>query len=265
MPVNPPSDRSAVGAPSAESRPALHRVGDLGAQLGRGGGASRRGRYALGFGLAALIFGFLVWTVASQWSELRRAQVGFDGWWLVPGVGLVGLFYVLMGYGWDLVLRFLGYELAPARAQMVWGQSLLARYVPGSVLFVLGRVLLAEREGVPRRATLASVVYELGLQFAAAAMVASYFFVDHPDLQDQPVRWAVLVIVPAALVGFHPRVFGPIADGILRRLGRDPLPSVMPFRGVAVMLVFFAVVWVVIGVGLFFVGRAIFPLSLIHI
>ena len=104
--------------------------------------------------------------------------------------------------------------------------------MPGSVLYVLGRVLLSERAGVPRRITIASIVYEQAISATSAIVVASYFIINHPDLQGQPLRWAVLLLIPAAIAVLHPRVFGPLANRALRAFGREPLPAVMPLRGV---------------------------------
>ena len=104
--------------------------------------------------------------------------------------------------------------------------------MPGSVLYVLGRVLLSERAGVPRRLTIASIVYEQAISATSAIVVASYFIINHPDLEGQPLRWAVLLLIPLAIALLHPRVFGPLANRVLRAFGREPLPAVMPLRGV---------------------------------
>ena len=209
-------------------------------------------------GLALLIFGFLVLTVANQWGELKEEGVRFTLIWLLPAFAVLMLFYVMSALGWDLLLRFLGYRLDPVHAQVAWGQPMLARYVPGSVLYVLARLVLSERAGVPRRLTLASIVYEQAISAAAATGIASYFLISHPDLQGHPWRWAVLVVVPAAIVVLHPRVFGPLANKLLGAFGRDPLPATIPLRGILVMLVYYATTWAVCGVGVFFVARSVF-------
>ena len=241
----------------SEDRPVLHRLGDLGARIGSRPPRSRRRRIALQLGIAVVIFAFLVLTVAAQWSEIQDEGIHFKGAWLVPAFLVIPAFYVMGAVGWDLILRFLGYRIGLLRAQVVWGQPLLARYVPGSVLYLLARLLLAERAGVPRRTTLASIVYEQALSAAAAVAVATYFLIDHPDLQGQPLRWGVLAVVPLALIVLHPRVFRPIADRLLRAFGREPLPVVMPIGGVVVMIAFYALNWLLIGVGVFFVARAV--------
>jgi hypothetical protein len=243
--------------------PLLHRIGEVGATVGRRPPRRRVVRLALQAGLGLLIFGFLILTVAQQWGELQDKGVRFDLIWLLPAFGVLLVYYALGAIGWDLLLRLLGYRLSPVRAQVAFGQPLLARYVPGSVLYVLARVLLSEREGVPRRLTVASIVYEQALSAAAAIAVASYFLIDHPDLQGDAWRWGVLVVVPTAIVLLHPRVFGPLANRLLAAFGRDPLPATIPLRGILAMFLYYAMTWAIAGLGIFFVARSVhdFPLS----
>lgn len=219
--------------------------------------SSKRARLALTIGITILIFGFLVFTVASQWGDLQDEGVNFDPIWLIPAFAVLPIFYVLGGVGWDLILRFLGYRLSPMRAQIAWGQPLLARYVPGSVLYVLGRLVLSERAGVPRRATLASIVYEQAISAASAVAIASYFVISHPDLQDEPLRWGVLIVVPAAIVILHPRVFGKLSTKVLAAFGREPLPATMSLPGVLAMLAFYSFNWCVVGLGVYFAANAV--------
>lgn len=242
-------------------QPFLHRVGEAGARLGTRPPRSRRVRRALQLGIAVLVFGFLVLTVVNQWAEIKDKGVHFHVLWLIPALVVLPVFFALNALGWDLILRFLGYRLGAGRAQVAWGQPLLARYVPGSVLYVFGRVLLSERAGVPRRLTVASIVYEQALQATSAIVVAAYFLIVHPDLEGQPLRWAVLVLIPLALLVLHPRVFGPFANRVLRAFGRDPLPEVMSIRGVTAVLAFYTLNWGVIAVGIYCVARSVSDIS----
>lgn len=241
----------------ADEQPLLHRIGDAGARFGARPPRSKRVRLAIQLGIAVLVFGFLVLTVVSQWTEIKDAGVHFHVVWLIPAFVVLPLFYFLSALGWDLILRFLGYRLGVGRAQVAWGQPLLARYVPGSVLYVLGRVLLSERAGIPRRITIASIVYEQAISATAAVAVAAYFIIDHPDLQGEPLRWAVLLVVPAAIALLSPPVFRPLADRALRAFGREPLPVVISLQGVIALLAFYVLVWGVISVGVYCVARSV--------
>ncbi len=244
-------------APVDRKEPLLHRLGELGARIGSRPPSSRPLRIALQLGVAILIFGFLVITVVDQWGELRQKGVEFNLIWLLPAIATLPFFYVLGAVGWDLILRFLGYRLSPVQAQVAWGQPLLARYVPGSVLYLLGRLVLSERAGVPRRITLASIVYEQALSVASGVAFSTYFLIVHPDLQGQPARWALLLIVPAAIVILSPPIFGPLSTRLLRAFGRDPLPELLPLRGVITMLFFYIFNWAVASAGIYFAARSV--------
>jgi glycosyltransferase 2 family protein len=207
--------------------------------------------------LVVVIFGFLVLTVIDQWAEIQDEGVHFHVGWLLPALVVLPGFYVLSAFGWDLILRFLGYRIGFGRAQVAWGQPLPARYVPGSVLYVLGRVLLSERAGVPRRVTIASIVYEQAISATSAIVIATYFIISHPDLQGEPARWAVLLFTPAAVVLLHPRVFGPLVNRVLGAFGREPLPDVISLRGVLSLIAFFTMNWVVVSFGIYCVARSV--------
>ena len=242
-------------------QPLLHRIGEAGARIGARPPRSKRVRIAIQLGIAIVVFGALVLTVVKQWAEIQDKGVHFHVLWLIPAFVILPIFYAFNALGWDLILRFLGYRLGFRRAQVAWGQPLLARYVPGSVLYVLGRVLLSERAGVPRRLTVASIVYEQALQATSAVIVAAYFLISHPDLQGQPLRWAILLLIPLLVALLHPRVFGPLANRVLRAFGREPLPEVMQLRGVIAVLLFYTFNWGVIAVGLYCVARSVSTIS----
>ncbi|HEX6228315.1 MAG TPA: lysylphosphatidylglycerol synthase transmembrane domain-containing protein [Solirubrobacterales bacterium] len=240
-----------------QRQPILHRVGEAAARFGTRPPRSKRVRLAIQLGIAILVFGFLVLTVIDQWAEIKDKGVHFHVLWLIPAFLVLPVFYVLGALGWDLILRFLGYRIGVGRAQVAWGQPLLARYVPGSVLYVLGRMLLSERAGVPRRITLASIVYEQAISATSAVAIAAYFFISHPDLEGEPLRWAVLLVVPVAIGVLHPAVFRPLADRALRAFGREPLPAVISLRGILVLFAFYALNWGVISVGIYCVARSV--------
>jgi glycosyltransferase 2 family protein len=238
-------------------QPLLHRIGEAGARVGSRPPRSRRVRLALQIGLAVLIFGFLVLTVIDQWSEIKAEKVHFHVGWLLPAIVILPLYFAFSAYGWELILRFMGMRIGFGRAQVAWGQPLLARYVPGSVLYVLGRVVLSERAGIPRRMTIASIVYEQAISATSAVIVASYFLINHPDLEGEPWRWAVLLLIPLALLLLSPRVFGPLANRVLSAFGREPLPAVVPLHGVLALVVYYSLNWIVVALGIYCVARSV--------
>ena len=248
-----------------QGRPAglLHRLGHLGATVGRQKPKKKSTRLIVQGGIAVLIFGFLVLTVVSQWSELREQGVAFDLVWLAPGIAAMLVFYTLSAAVWGLILRLLDSPVTPAEAQRIWAQPLLVRYIPGSVLFVLARVLLAEKAGVSRRVSTAGIVYEQATAISAALSIATWFLIAHPDTQDLWFRWLPILIIPVMVTVLHPRVFGPLTARLLVALGREPLPKIMPFRGVLTVYFCYLGLWSIMGVGVFFAARSVYSVNLV--
>lgn len=252
----------ATGRREKDSPTLLERAGSTAASIGDVKPAHPLAKFAMQWGLAALIFGFLIWFVVRQWNKLPDFDWRFSPGWLAISALGVTLFYFLQSEYWRVILHALGEDIPRRPGRAVWGKSLLARYVPTNALMVVGRVVMAERYGVTKRVCLASIVYELVLGFGTAVMVGAYFVIRLPSLQDQPARWAILALIPIVLVVLHPRVFGPLADFGLRKLGREPLPTTLPFGRVLEIALLYMVSWAMIGAAVFGFASALQSIDL---
>jgi len=197
-------------------------------------------RRRLGLLAAALVALFLAAALVDRWSEVRGYRWDPEPALLVAAAVALLAFYAASGAGYVAVVEALAPSRPPRAAMLrVWAVSLLGRYVPGSVLLVLGRLELGRDAGVPRRVSLAATVYEQALGLGVAA-VASLLFV----LRWGPLgsSWGVAAVaaVPALLVLLHPRVMGPVSARLLRRAGRPPLARLIPARRVLALAAWYA-------------------------
>ena len=118
-------------------------------------------RIAYLVGLAVLIG----WIARSEWSEVVALVTGARP--ALIGVSLVASFgLILVGaWFWVISLRTQGYRAHPLevmnKATMATSRSLLARYVPGSVWFALGRVGLLRAAGLPIGPLSATAILEM--------------------------------------------------------------------------------------------------------
>jgi uncharacterized membrane protein YbhN (UPF0104 family) len=247
--------------PREPSQTLLERAGATAAGLGSIGAGRPRARRAIEIGIVALAVAFLAAFVATQWGRLPDYDWEFRPLWLaLSAIGVI-LFYAIQAEAWRAILRSLGEDLDARTARSIWAKSLVARYVPTNALMVVGRVVMAERHGVGKRACLASIVYEAGLAVATAVMVGAYFVITLPRLADQPARYAILVVVPLALVVLHPRVFRRLADFALRKLGRAGLPAALPPGRVLELALVYLIGWAAMGLGVVGFAAALHPLD----
>jgi hypothetical protein len=235
----------------SERAPLLHRAGTAAAGVGSLGEGRPRLRALIQYGLIGLVFACLALFLVTQWSKLPDYHWRFRPGWLVVSFALVLAYYSFGPFIWRTILRGLGEDGDRVQLRAAWAKSLIARYVPTSALMVVGRVVLAERAGITKRVTLASIVYELAIGVNSAVIAGAYFFIKLPSLEDQPARFAILAVIPIALAGLHPRIFKPVTDWALGKLGREPLPQALPYRTVLMLLPVLLVSWCLIGGGLF--------------
>src|SRR5262249_27744338 len=145
------------------------------------------------------------------------------------------------------------------RAESIWFASGLGRYVPTALLLPMLRMAMAERYGVPKRITFATIVYEIALFFAGSLIISAYFVITLPDLQGEWQRFLVLLIPVVAVIALQPRIFHTIADKVLLRLGRAPLPISLPGRRVFEFLFLYAAATVIAGFGLYCLTQSVYP------
>jgi uncharacterized membrane protein YbhN (UPF0104 family) len=244
-----------------ERAPLLHRAGSAAASIEQLGAGRPTLRAAIQYGLIALVFASLAIFLVTQWNKLPNYNWHFRPGWLVVSFAALLLFYALQPELWRVILRALGERGDPVQLRGAWAKSLVARYVPTSALMVVGRVVLAERAGITKRVCLASIVYELGIGICAAVIGGAYFAITLPALRHTPARFAILIVIPIALVGLHPRVFKPVTDWLFAKLGREPLPKALPYRAILLLLPAYLFAWLLVGSGLFTFARGLHDVS----
>ena len=252
---------STSAEPQTPTPTRLERAGDVAARVGSLQPADPRVRRGLHVGIAIIVvlsIGLAAFSAAGDIPDVdwrfRPAAIA---------LALVALALSLLGNAeiWRRILHALGPELKRPRSRAIWFTSGLGRYVPTSLLLPVLRAAMSEREGVPKRITLASVAYEMALFFTAALILGAYFVIDLPDLQDSPGRFLVLVLPVLALVALQPRIFHSLADRALERLGRAKLPLSLGMGRVFEFVGLYAVTYVLSGLSLYCFAQMVYPVG----
>jgi uncharacterized membrane protein YbhN (UPF0104 family) len=239
----------------------LERAGDLAARassLQPGDPSLRRGLHA---GIAIVVVLGVGLAVVAALGDFPHVDWRFRP--VALGLSILAFTIYLLGSAeiWRRLLRALGPDLPPLRANAIWFASGLGRYVPTALLLPMIRMAMAEREGVPKRITLASVVYEFTLLITGSVVISAYFVITLPDLEGIWQRYLVLVLPAIALIAIHPRVFHPLADWALTRTGRSTLPLSLPGWRSLEFVALYSVACLIAGLGVYCLAQAIFPVA----
>jgi uncharacterized membrane protein YbhN (UPF0104 family) len=204
--------------------------------------ASQKVRWAIGGGAAVLA----VWAVVAEWDAvveaIKRLSPGLLALALVATVGNV----VAAGLVWRTVLADLGTKLAVAPTAKIYFIGQLGKYLPGSVWSVVIQAELGSDYKVPRRRTATATVVALLISVVSAALIVLACTPLTGDVVPAGFRWAVVLIVPLA-VTLHPKVFGALADRLLRLVGRAPLEHRTSTAGTILATLWAVLSWVFSG------------------
>jgi hypothetical protein len=94
-----------------------------------------------------ILAGAFIWLVSTRWDTIGAVfETARAGWLIVAWISSFGLLWWGAAF-WSSAMRALGSPLPVARAVQASARSLLARYIPGSVWYAVGRVGLLAKEG----------------------------------------------------------------------------------------------------------------------
>lgn len=171
--------------------------------------------------LVAVAWGFVV-----GWDAVSGYDWRLNPGWLLLGCLAVLLAYLVNGVVYAHAVALLAPSHPPTRVSVsIWARSLVARYIPGNVMMVVGRAVLHQDHGVAKRVTLTATVYEQALGLGLASVGAVIYLARFGNPGDDRLLW-LLLAVPAILALLHPAVFRRTSGWVLRRLGRQPVDAI---------------------------------------
>lgn len=194
-------------------------------------------RRAVGAGITVAIFVWILKPIVQRWDAVseRIAAIRWSGF-LLAAVMFAAFLFVFRALVWRAILVKFGHRLPVAPATRIWSTSELARYLPGVIWQVVGRVYLAKPYGVRGSHCSASQILELVIFLLANLLVAvaCLVWLGTKHMHGPAERWmyVAMALVPVLTLLLHPRVLYRLMNGTLRRLGK---PVIVPQMGFATL------------------------------
>jgi glycosyltransferase 2 family protein len=242
IPLSAPTDSRSAGVSSdngavdaiAEQRPLVKTAGKF---LHRG----------LGIVVTLAILVWMLKPVVVRWDQVKD-RIADTNW---PRVLLASLMFsaylfVFRAMSWRRILIGFGHRLPVAPATRIWSISELARYLPGVIWQVVGRVYLVRPYGVSGSFCSASQVLELAIFLLANIMLAvgCLVWLAHKMVHGLTLNWflGLAALIPVLFVLVHPKVFYRLANRVMARVGKPPIVKQLRFRELCGLLV-----WMLLG------------------
>jgi len=216
----------------------------------------RQARRVVQIAVIVLIAAGLTYTLWKMWPDIRAYPWRINGGYLLTGLALLLLRGPVICFAWRAILRQMGYPLPVATAIRVYFYSGLAKYLPGSLWYAVGRVLLAEGVGVPKMVTSVSIALETALVTVAAIAVGSGALA--VTIGGSP-WWLVPVLAGLLLFLAWPQPWFRLLNGGLARIGRQAVPLAISGRQLLTLLPLFLISWIAYGLISFCLTAAVAP------
>lgn len=162
--------------------------------------------------------------------------------------------------GWRRILMTSGEQVNFRQAFRLIGRTILAKYLPGKIWFVVGRVYLGKAEAFSQqRVAVASVFEEVLLLLSAGLLL---ILIELPLLMSQFTYLLVtlITVMGGGLFLLHPRVIQGLLGVVMRVLKRNPVQVGGRYRDYLGITLLYLLGWLAQGMGFFFLCRIIYPL-----
>ena len=203
-------------------------------------------RRAAAVAITVWIFAIMIEPLRENWPIVRE-QIAAISWWRFALASLMfaGFLLYFRAMAWRRILKAFGYRLPYAPAARIWATSEMARYLPGAIWQVVGRVYLSKPYGVPGAVVTTSQILEVCIFLFANVLIAGsclLYFGAKMAPQARPWLITALVLVPALAFLLHPKIFYGIANSVLIKLNRPPITKRLRGKKLVELLL-----WMILG------------------
>src|SRR5256714_213473 len=201
---------------------------------------------AFALAITIWILAIMIRPLRDHWTAVKHYMAELHVWRFLAASGMFAVFlFCFRALSLRRALKGFGYKLPYAVAVRIWSTSELARYLPGAIWQVVGRVYLCKPYGVSGTICSTSQILELCTFLLANVLVAAsclLWFAAKMDPHARPYLYAAMALVPLLSLILHPRIFYGIGNAILLRIGKPLIVKRLRGRKLVGLLA-----WTIIG------------------
>lgn len=199
---------------------------------------------------------FLGRSLASNWQAFRSGDLHVTYPWILLGFLPLAASFALGVSGWQYILKSLGTKLSWTRCFWTISGSHLAKFIPGHVLALGGRVWLCDREGVAKVTAVTGVVIEMITQLAASTAVFTIYYLSANRKVGGIYFLTALALMVILLSLAHPLVLRKVWR-FIPRFGKAIEGNIAyPYSRVVILVAIYVAAWILQGAGVWCVARS---------
>jgi uncharacterized membrane protein YbhN (UPF0104 family) len=203
-------------------------------------------RRLIGLAITIAIFAWMLRPVYQKWDQVgERVRAINWGLFALASLMFAIFLFVFRVLSWRTILAGFGHRLPLPAATRIWSTSELARYLPGVIWQVVGRVYLVKPYGVSGTVCSTSQILELVVFLLANVAVAlgclAWFGYRMPG-HAKTYLLAIAAIAPFLMLLLHPKVFYTTLRRYMKWRGKE-----LPTQRVRGKTLTFLAIWAILG------------------
>ncbi|MCL4458354.1 MAG: lysylphosphatidylglycerol synthase domain-containing protein [Chloroflexi bacterium] len=212
--------------------------------------------------LVALTFVFLGYSLYQSWHELSRYEWAVNYLYLSFSFLLYPITFLLLAWGWSSIIRGLGAACGFWLNLQIYAQAALAKRIPGTLWYVAGRVYLYNQQGVHRSVTLMGTFIEIALIILSGASLSLLTIPFYFETVNNQIGFFMVLPLLSVLILASPKIVSAMGR-FFWRMDRGQSASLpeMKIADILGCLLIYIVTWVLGGVVLYCLTKAIYPLE----
>jgi len=213
--------------------------------------------------IAGASFLFLSVGLYRNWQELAQYEWSIDYRYLLASSAIYPISFLLVASVWSLVIGRLGGFSDYVGNLQIYCYSGLAKYIPGTFWYVLGRAYFYEKKGVAKSLTALGSLWELSLAAFSGLLVYLPLTICSRQMYVGPVNYLLLLLLPLGFVVLYPSGL----QVALKHILKDRVVNIGLIRSQDALawIALYACAWLLGGLAFYLQANMIFPIPLAHL
>ena len=205
--------------------------------------------------IGILVVIFMIYKLKSFVSNINLGDLSFNYGILALSFLMIPLWFSIMCYIWKDMIEKFGNRISMIDSMRIIGLSMFGKYIPGKLWFTLGRAVLAERLGVPKKVTFTTIILETYFLLLTGTVFFVFLLFSLPT---KPTYYAsVFVIVLILLFPLSlPVIFKRILNFLLKLLKKDALEINLSVFYVVKIIFLYVIIWIISGIEFYLLFRS---------
>jgi len=212
------------------------------------------------FNITSLIFTLIAFILiyfklSSEFAKLNFTKLKFDMLYLIISFSFVTIWFSFLSLSYKYILSIMEEDISLINSMRIIGISTFGRYIPGKIWFTVGRTLLAERLGIPKKKAFAAVLIEtvyLVLTGLLFSIIVFYYINNHSAV--------FLFLFPGLFLLIcliSPNLLTKIMNFILIKFKKETLDINFSWINILILNSFYIVMWIGFGLQFFFLLKSV--------